>query len=95
MKPTALFTEHPASVGETYGQHLHHAGYFGIRMMFAGFACLIHALLPFLFVKTGSLAITELHHKMVTHRSTFATEDKLDPVVASPAVATQAAKETA
>jgi len=95
MKPTALFTDHPASVGETYGQHLHHAGYFGIRMMFAGCACLIHAILPFLFIKTGSLAITELHHKMVTHRSTFATEDKSAPVVATETVASPAAKETA
>lgn len=95
MKPTALFTDHPASVGETYGQHLHHAGYFGIRMMFAGFACLIHAILPFLFVKTGSLAITELHHKMVTHRSTFATEENSAPAVAAQAGAVPAAKETA
>lgn len=86
MKPTSLFTEHPASVGESYGQHLHHAGYFGIRMVFAGFACLIHAILPFLFVKTGSLAITELHHKMVTHRSTFAKEDQSAPVAAEETV---------
>ena len=74
MKPTTLFTEHPASVGETYTQHLNHAGYFGFRMVFAGFACLIHAILPFLFEKTGSVAITELHHKMVTHRSTAMAE---------------------
>ena len=76
MKPTALFTDHPATVGETYGQHLGHAGYFGVRMVFAGLACLVHAVLPFLFVKTGSLAITELHHKMVTHRSSQTPEHK-------------------
>lgn len=76
MKPTSLFTDHPASVGETYTQHLNHAGYFGFRMVFGGFACLIHAVLPFLFVKTGSVAITELHHKMVTHRSAMTSTEQ-------------------
>ena len=63
-----LFTEHPASVDETYGEHMAVAGSFGVRMIVAGLACLVHALLPFLFVKTGSLAITELHERMVAKR---------------------------
>jgi hypothetical protein len=68
MNMTRGFTEHPASVGETYTEHLFHAGCFGTRMVFAGFACLIHALLPFLFERTGSRAITELNERMVTRR---------------------------
>ncbi|MEO3429371.1 DUF6356 family protein [Pelagibius sp. CAU 1746] len=63
-----LFTEHPASVGETYWQHLASAWGFSWRMMLASLACLIHALLPFLFVKTGSRAITGLHDRMVVNR---------------------------
>ncbi len=63
-----LFHDHPRSVGETYWQHFCHAGSFGIRMIGAGFACLIHGVLPFLFVKTGSKAIQDLHVRMVTHR---------------------------
>lgn len=63
-----LFTEHPASVDETYGEHMGVAASFGGRMILAGFACLVHALLPFLFIKTGSAAITELHERMVTKR---------------------------
>lgn len=63
-----LFTEHPASVGETYGQHLVQASYFGGRMVFAGLACLLHALLPFLCVRTGSQAIEELNAKMLARR---------------------------
>ena len=63
-----LFAEHPASVDETYGQHLLHASSFGTRMIVAGLACLVHGLLPFLFERTGSTAITELHTRMVTHR---------------------------
>ena len=63
-----LFRDHPASVGETYGQHLRHAGGFGLRMILGGMACVLHGVLPFLFVRTGSSQITLLHHKMVTNR---------------------------
>ena len=63
-----LFTEHPASVGESYGEHLVQASSFGVRMIVAGLACLVHGLLPFLFVRTGSTAIAALHTRMVTHR---------------------------
>ncbi len=63
-----LFTEHPASVDETYLEHLGVASSFGARMILAGLACLIHALLPFLFVKTGSLAIAALYERMVAKR---------------------------
>jgi hypothetical protein len=62
------FTEHPASVGESYLQHLGRAACFGTRMMFAGFACLVHGLLPFVFVRTGSRAISELNDRMVANR---------------------------
>jgi hypothetical protein len=62
------FTDHPASVGETYGEHLVMASGFGGRMILAGFACLIHGLLPLLFVKTGSATINALHTRMVTNR---------------------------
>ena len=62
------FTEHPASVGETYGQHFAHASGFGIRMILGGVACMLHGVFPFLFVKTGSKQITTLHGRMVTHR---------------------------
>ncbi|HZT20373.1 MAG TPA: DUF6356 family protein [Dongiaceae bacterium] len=62
------FTEHPASVGESYGQHLAAASRFGIGMILGGLACLVHGLLPFLFVRTGSAAIARLHDRMVVHR---------------------------
>ena len=63
-----LFTEHPASVDETYLEHLGVATSFGTHMILAGLACLVHAILPFLFVKTGSLAITTLYERMVSKR---------------------------
>ena len=68
MQPTRLFTEHPTSVGESYGEHLLTASGFGLRMVLAGLACMVHALLPFLFVKTGSVQISTLHDRMVANR---------------------------
>ncbi|MHA1566121.1 MAG: DUF6356 family protein [Alphaproteobacteria bacterium] len=62
------FSDHPASVNETYSQHFCVASSFGWRMMFSGFACLIHGLLPFLFVTTGSRVIGQLHDEMVVNR---------------------------
>ena len=59
-----LFTEHPESVGETYGEHLVRATVFGGRMVIAGIACMLHALLPFVFIRTGSQAVEELHAQM-------------------------------
>lgn len=68
MSIGALFREHPASVGESYSQHLRHASGFGLRMILGGMACVLHGLLPFLFVRTGSSQVTLLHHRMVTSR---------------------------
>jgi hypothetical protein len=68
MNMTRGFTEHPASVGETYFGHLLHAGCFGVRMVLAGVACLIHAVFPFLFERTGSRAIGELNERMTSRR---------------------------
>ncbi|TWT03949.1 DUF6356 family protein [Reyranella sp. CPCC 100927] len=64
----AAFADHPATVGESYGEHMGVAFSFGGRMILAGLACLLHGLLPFLFVKTGSTAISGLHQEMVAHR---------------------------
>jgi Family of unknown function (DUF6356) len=68
MNLIRAFTEHPASVGESYTEHLGRAVCFGTRMIFAGIACLVHGMLPFLFVRTGSRAISELNDRMIVHR---------------------------
>ncbi len=48
------FTEHPASVGETYLQHMRFAFRFGTRMLTGGAAALIHSIFPFVCVTTAS-----------------------------------------
>jgi Family of unknown function (DUF6356) len=78
---TRAFTQHPASVGESYPEHLGRAACFGTRMIFAGVACLVHGVLPFLFVRTGSRAITELNNRMIVNRrdpsATIGSEKRL------------------
>lgn len=78
-----LFTEHPASVGETYVQHLGQASSFGSRMVVAGLCCLVHGLLPFLFVRTGSNAVTKLHDRMVVNRSRRLPQAAAEPAGAN------------
>lgn len=68
MTPTDLFTRHPATVGESYGEHFLAATGFGLRMSLGAAACLVHAVLPFLFVTTGSDMIRTLHDRMVVNR---------------------------
>jgi hypothetical protein len=69
MEIARWFTQHPASVGESYPQHLRNAATFGIVMMLGGLACLVHAILPFLFERTASRCIQRLHQRMVVSRS--------------------------
>jgi len=61
-------TEHPASVGESYTEHMGVAFRFGGKLLLASLACLAHGLLPFMFVTTGSSTVRALYGEMVTHR---------------------------
>lgn len=74
------FTEHPASVGETYWQHLGCALSFGSSMIIGGVACLLHGLLPFAFMKSGSRRIEILHRRMVTHRDRRIAQPQMPPL---------------
>ena len=69
MSLSRKFTEHPETVGETYGEHFVAAMGFSLALFKAAFVCAVHAVLPFLFEKTGSECITGLHDRMVTNRS--------------------------
>src|SRR3546814_419478 len=64
-----LFTRHPASVGESYFQHMASSFSFAAAMLRGALAALVHGIFPFFFVKTGSGIITRLHQRMVTHRA--------------------------
>ena len=61
---TTLFTAHPASVDETYLQHLAFALRFAGLLTLAAGAALIHALLPFLCEKTASRIVAKLYARI-------------------------------
>ena len=69
------FTHHPSTVDETYFEHLGSALSFAGPLLIATFCCLTHALLPFLFEKTGSKIVTRLHDRMVTNRHRLKDHD--------------------
>ena len=68
MSLGGLFTQHPASVGESYLEHLRAAMGFALRMWIGGAACLVHAVFPFLCMRTGSNCIADLNERMVRNR---------------------------
>lgn len=61
-----LFQDHPKAVGESYAQHAGIAAGFGLRLIGAGLACLVHALIPGLFVTTGSRTIMAMHGELTS-----------------------------
>lgn len=65
--PVSFFTAHPASVNETYFQHMRFALSFAGLLFLAGMAALVHAILPALFENTASRIIRRLHRR-IEHR---------------------------
>ena len=72
MMLSRLFLDHPRSVGETYLGHQRMALRFGVTMLAAGVACLIHGLVPGLFTCTGSRTVSRLHEQMLGNRRPLA-----------------------
>lgn len=64
MRFVRLFTDHPASLGETYSQHCGVALNYAGPLALAAMAAVVHAVLPFLFKSTASKTIGELNARM-------------------------------
>jgi hypothetical protein len=61
---SGLFTDHPASVDETYFGHMAFALGFAFWLGVAAAAALVHAVLPFACETTASRILTRLHAKI-------------------------------
>lgn len=59
------FMSHPNEVGESYLVHMKFAFLFGFNMVVGGLACIIHAIFPFAFEKTGSNMLLRLVHHFI------------------------------
>lgn len=55
-----LFTDHPRTLNESYIQHFGFSMKICIWMILGGLSCLIHAVFPFIFTKTGSNYINKV-----------------------------------
>jgi len=58
-----IFLAHPATVDESFLQHMAFALRFSFKLFVAAFAALIHAIIPCLFEKTASKIIAELYER--------------------------------
>ena len=75
-----VFLDHPHALGETYWQHQRRAGVFGASLIAAGVACLLHSLIPALFVRTASSTVSRLHDEMqAAGRLARIPQDRLNP----------------
>lgn len=73
------FLAHPESVGESYFEHFGVAWRFGTAMLRGGLACLVHALLPALFERTGSEAVKQLYGEIAARQPDIARPAHEEP----------------
>lgn len=69
-----MFTEHPASVDESYGEHLVFANSFGFKMILGGLACCLHGIFPWMFECTGSNTVRKLNAQLHDCRAQLFTD---------------------
>jgi hypothetical protein len=63
-----VFHAHPRDINETYCQHFLAATRFGLILIGAGLACLLHALVPCVCLTTASRVVRKLHDQLVINR---------------------------
>jgi hypothetical protein len=73
-----FFLKHPRAVGETYLEHMAVALSYGLPLIAAGLACVVHAVAPALFERTGSRAIVNLHSRLIATRRRVGDSDAVD-----------------
>ena len=74
-----LFLDHPASVGETYGEHAAFAASYGWTMLLGALACFVHALVPALCETTGSRTTLALHDRLTAARAKIVEKQRAEP----------------
>ncbi len=68
-----LFLSHPRQVNESYTEHWG-ATRFGLLLLAAGLASLIHGLVPACFTRTGSTIIKKLYGEMKQRQPALADQ---------------------
>lgn len=57
-------SRHLKEVDETYFEHMLYATKYGVKMIFAGLACIIHGLLPEVFCTTASRTMESIKNEI-------------------------------
>lgn len=70
-----MFLNHPRSVNESYFEHMGFALWFASRLLTAGGAALVHAVIPCCCEKTASTIIAELYERTRNRGKDEATRD--------------------
>ena len=64
-----MFLEHPRSLGMSWAGHGIGALAIGGRLVGAGLACLVHAVVPGLFTETAGRTVTRMYDHMARHKA--------------------------
>lgn len=64
-----LFLDHPKSLGMSWAGHGAGAAMIGARMVGAGLACIVHAIVPALFTETAGRTVKSLHDHMLSRKA--------------------------
>lgn len=75
-----MFHDHPAAIGESYGEHMGFAFGFGWRLMKAALAAFVHGLVPGLCETTASSAVLGMNDEIRARRAAMGA-GRIDPAV--------------
>jgi len=64
-----LFVDHPRSLGMSWARHGWGALGIGVRLVAAGAACMVHALVPGWFTQTAGKTITGMYEHMMKRKA--------------------------
>ena len=64
-----MFSDHPRSLGMSWAGHAVGAVAIGFRMIGAGAACVVHAIVPAWFTGTAGKTVVDLHEHMMQRRA--------------------------
>ena len=70
-----LFGKHPQDLGMSWAEHGKGAAVIGARMIGAGAACFVHAIVPGWFTETAGRTVVDLHGHMQQRRAGAANPD--------------------
>jgi hypothetical protein len=64
-----LFVDHPRSLGMTWAAHGIGAVAIGARLLGAGLACLVHAVVPGVFTQTAGKTVSDMYGHMTQRKA--------------------------